>query len=190
MTKLEIGSLSFKLAGVYALVQAFPMLQVFGLLLTEFGRTPVAEANPSWGILVAVEIIPFLLLIIVGVLLMRYSSPLAHAVFHEPEALAGTRLSAADLRAIAVSVIGIAMIASALPRFTRFAFYLSARSDSVRSMFVLTGDLGPELVERTAQLLIGLALFFGAKGVSDFRRKVRAIWLTLRGREERDAEEA
>ena len=190
MTNIELGSLSLKLAGIYTLVQALPMLQVFSLLLTEFGRRPVAETHPDWGTLVAVELTPFFLMLLMGYLLIRYSAVLARNVFADPEAPATTLVNVADLRALALSVIGIAMVASALPRFTRFAFYLSARSDSVRSMFALTGDMGPELVERCAQLLIGLGLFFGQRGLADLWRKLRVLWLTLRGREKRDAEQA
>ena len=182
MTKSDIGSLSLKLAGIYVLVQALPMLQIFGLLLTESAKGSITEAHLDQGSLVAVELTPFVLLLLMGYLLIRYSAFLARRVFAEPDALTTTDVKAADLQAVAFAVVGVAMIASALPRLTRFAFYLAARSDSARSMFALTGDLGPEMAERCAQLVIGLGLFFGQRGPSDLWRKVRTLWLTLRGR--------
>jgi len=115
--------------------------------------------------------------------LIRYSAFLAQRLFAETDALTTTDIKAADLQAAAFAAVGVAMIASAVPRLTRFAFQLAARSDSARSLFALTGDSGPELAERCAQLVIGLGLFFGQRSLSDLWRKVRALWLTLRGRE-------
>jgi len=183
MTKFDVGALAFKLAGIYVLAQALPMLQVSGLLLTESAKNTISGTDYNWGILVTVELAPFFLLLCMGYLLIRHSATLARRAFADPDAAASADVKAADLQAVAFAAIGIALIASALQRFTRFAFWAAARSDDVRGIVASLGDSGPELAERSAQLLIGLGLFYGQRGASDLWRKVRTLWLTLRGRE-------
>lgn len=185
MTKREVGSLAFKLAGIYVLVQAATSLFTTGFLLTGEFRHALGLANLNWRIIILVGSAPTLILSALGIILIRWSDGLARWTFVDADELATATVTATDLQSALLTVVGVAMIATSLPDFARMATYFGTPAESMqRSMLALIGQHGSELTQLCAAVLVGVALIIGRRGAVDGWLKVRRAWLTLRGRED------
>ncbi len=183
MTKCEIGSLAFKLAGIYVLVQAATSLFTTGLLLTGDFQHELGLANLNWRVIIPLGSAPTLILTVFGIVLIRWSDRLAGWTFPGPDELATATMTAIDLQSALLTVVGTAIIATTLPHFARMATYFGTPADSVeRSALALIGQYGPELIQRCAAVAVGVALIIGRRGAVDGWLKARRAWLTLRGR--------
>ncbi len=183
MTKRELGSLAFVLAGIYALVEALNNLFAVGFLLSPELQKQLLPLNVSWPAVAAIGIVPTVLLFGLGGALIGYSGRLATWKLGDPAAPAAATISIADLRAMLLAVIGTAMIAAALPHFARFAtaFALSdARGDSVQEF---AREIAGELAQSGAMILVGAALILGQRGAMNAWVRVRRGWHTLRGQD-------
>lgn len=186
MTKQEVGSLAFKVAGIYVLVHAVASLFTTGFLFTAGVQRELGLTNLDWRIVVALGSAPTMAMLALGTILILYSARFAAWTFAHPDApaTATATMTADELQATLLSVIGISMIASTLPHFARFATYVASPPGSVeRSMHALLGQLGPEMAQRCTAILIGVGLIVGRNGATAGWIKLRRVWLTLRGRE-------
>jgi hypothetical protein len=117
MTKREVGSLAYKLAGIYVLIQAMLDLSSLGLLFSSDFEHSLSSTDLNWWTVIGLSTAPVVLLCALGAVLIRYSETFAKLSFPEPAAVASAGVAAGDLQAAALAVVGIAMIASVVPDF-------------------------------------------------------------------------
>ena len=177
MKKQEIGSIAFKIAGVYVLVKG--VLRVDGLiavLIHLFGDSPVQYGG---GLLFAV-LGPTAFLVALGVLLIYKSNRLAAGVFGvAPEEImvSGTTR---ELQAAAFAVLGVGLVVFAVCGMLHqmgTLVYLG-EVQSTRSFGATLGRMKVTawvgIFVKTVEIIIGFALFFGARRFANW-------WHHLRG---------
>jgi len=159
MTKHEVATLALRLSGLYALLQLLIRLDI----VTFYAFTVVERfrnGSGTQGLLVMVmALIPPFLLGCVGCLLMAFAGGFARRLFPDMgDGDAKTPVSARHIQAIAFSVVGLALVAYALPQFSQTAIILIGKHDRVRwSVLVAPG----------VRLCVGLVLFFGGGGLAE-----------------------
>lgn len=156
MKSLSVAQLGLSLVGLYALVQAlvlFPSLASLGSLLLERQQAVVA---------VSVTLLPFALLVALGVLLLTSPDRIARWILrgtHGNETLPVPE----ELAALLFSISGILIVAAALPDLVSIALrYVSTGGAQVPEAHWLAGHL--------ARLVLGLFLFFRPGAVLEFWR--------------------
>lgn len=166
LTKYDLGVLAVRLAGLYFLAQAVTYASYLpGLWLYSRG------GGQNWAMFASYSG-PLVVNAVGGTLLMVRTGWIVRRVF--PEFAADSALSATgrDLQAVALSVVGVWLVASAAPEAARLATqYWWGGSRVAYSNQQL--DLIPNVVRVLAQVLVGLFLFARAKGLA-------ALWHQLR----------
>jgi hypothetical protein len=151
MNPRNAAEIALGVAGVWLIASRLPEL---GLSLVFSPRDP--DGSLSWIGLVSVGLV---LLCGVGLVLLRYRIASWLVPVAEPE----LRGSVAGLQAVAFSVIGVFLLARGLASFL--------------ARLTLSPHVWGSLIERLAaplaEILVGLALFVGA-------RRLTAIWHSLR----------
>ena len=174
MNKREIASLAFKIAGLYAIVQAIKQSGSILLLLGALLRAcdlGLETPEDLWRFLLdlAVVILPCALLTVLGILLLARSSKLAGWVFDAGDPALAQPTDPHELQAIAFSVLGVFVVAMAVPSLGAVLMNASVRD--------LPEHLRPRvwtpLIKLGLQSGIGLGLFFGARPLARFWHKMR-----------------
>ena len=154
MTKYEIGSLSSKLAGIYAWFQS----------LTLFGIFSASYLNAQGGPLAISLILPGILFALVGAALFIGSARVSRLLLPSPdnEAVASIDVTASDAQIVAFSVVGLALFLFGLPQASHYLtgvllsspFYPEGTPVKVRLLQELPG-----IVSVVVRLILGFALF-------------------------------
>jgi hypothetical protein len=175
MNSREVASLALKLLGVYAIIQALPLLQFIpylAALMDQAGRRNMGM-RPSDALL---GIIPLLALAGVACVLLTRSDELARKMVPEDREISVGGLSGPDVQTIAFSVAGVIVFLLGLPALCQTAVRLASLGPQYYGIpsspdrgrqslnFVLSG-LGPIL-----QCVLGAVLFFRSRAVSTFWR--------------------
>jgi hypothetical protein len=111
MTKLEIGSLVFRVAGIYVLVQAATSLFTTGMLFTMQFQHEIGLEKLNWRIIIPLGSAPTFVLTVLGIVLVRWSERFAQWTFARPDELATVQMTAADLQSALLTVIGVSIVA-------------------------------------------------------------------------------
>lgn len=170
MTKREVGSLAFKLAGIYAIVQAIPQMHAVTFYLSGIGADTQAQ---SW-LFPVMAAAPLALMAALGCLLLAYSNRLSARMFGEAAEDVSFGASGKELQAIAFSVVGVCFLVSALPRLLHILMYQHRGLFNAEVRRQISLSAWASLVGTSAQMAIGIALFFGSKGLSKLWHKLRA----------------
>jgi hypothetical protein len=177
MTKRELGSLAFKLAGIYALVEAVLNVPMVGMPLTKSVRHTFESGDQT--IMLIFDVLPTVVLLLFGAALIRYSERLSAWTLSDGDAPATTAIDVTDLQATLLAVVGVAMIVSALPAFARFGAYGWVN----QQWAVLLREMAPELTQLILEVLLGVALIACRRFAAHPGSTVRRTWRTLRGRD-------
>ena len=175
MNKREAASLAFKIAGLFAIIQAIEQSQSILILLqavfraVEFGMDLSSEGWWQFVLEAATVVGPFGLLIALGILLLSRSDRLAGRMFDDGAPDPSPQTDAHELQAIAFSVLGVFVVAMAIPSLAAVLVNASVR-DIPNDM---RPSLWPPLVKLGLQLGIGAGLFFKARPLSTLWRKLR-----------------
>lgn len=176
MTLRDIAGIGLKLLGVYAIIQALSHTEVIGLAISAAGSRHGAAVSPlQWAIMV----LPLGLLLVSGLLLIFCSRRIGRVIVPDQETVpADAPLSYSDIQAIAFSVAGLAIACVALPRLGRILVnagllrgssgHFTGGRARIRSLAQAAGPV--------VQLVIGVALFFGGRGLAK-------VWQKLQGQE-------
>ncbi|MDR3631608.1 MAG: hypothetical protein P4L42_14910 [Desulfocapsaceae bacterium] len=182
MNQNQIASLSLKLAGIYAIIQAIPQLRdVFHVaamrgLNTEMDNGPMETDFILIGILIS-----FGLLILVGLCFIIFSKSLARQMITKDELIIeNAELTAKNIQSIAFSVVGLIMVVTAIPHFVQFAANLQAlKNPGVETIRrEISAGSWAYAFGMAVQVIIGLLLFFGGPGLSSlwyFLQKLRPM---------------
>jgi len=162
----DVASLFLKLAGIYALIESLPMMQ--GIMGLAAGFRQFTESSEGIVPLVATALIPFALLVCLGISLIVLSNKLAPWVLPDrPQEHHDSHLAIRDVQAVAFSVAGVVVFISALPKLASLIarlveLRLPEFSDAAERLWQ---DIWPTTAALVCQILLGLGLFLQAKGL-------------------------
>ncbi|MFH1741359.1 MAG: hypothetical protein ABIH23_20335 [bacterium] len=175
MTRHEIAAMACKILGIYAIIHALGMpLTSFIWPLDEFFRNPDHHLMTNVYRLLA-TVTPFGLLIGSGVLLWRLADRLAISITSRM----GTgstehRVCSADIHVIAFSVVGLFVLAQAIPNLAQVFMGLWIRAQAPP---YAQGNMSTHAIVQSVGLVIKLAmgfwLFFGSRGLVELLSKMR-----------------
>jgi len=177
MTKQEVGSLAFKLLGVYALVRAAEHLRTLVMwvhsIATLVGMEEGFQAGASevWASLFVV--LPFAALVALGVFLLARSSRLSTRMFPDADGDVAVTASIRDVQAIAFSVVGVLLFALALPQLAQIGVNLYYHWKFPEMNLKLLRGNWITLLTMCAKIILGTALFFGGRSLSN-------LWFRMR----------
>ncbi len=173
MNSREVASLTLKLLGVYALIEALPLLQYVGALAALPRSERANIVMQAWAYLAVFT--PFLLVAAAAVVLLTQSESIARMLVKEDQAVALGSLSSQEVQTIAFSVVGALVFILAIPGLCRLGMELwylgpgyygkfsSPSSERNRQIIrTLASALGPVI-----QCVLGIVLFFRSRGVAN-----------------------
>jgi len=169
MTPIQIASLALKLLGVYAIIQSLPILGAFP------GMFAFDDDNVNKLYMFLGSILPCILLFGVGSLLILSSNKLAKKMMGTNDLNTSTsQLSGRNVQTIAFSVLGVALIAWAIPELSKIFANIQLLKNAGDEFPTKGMDIGNKVyaIGLSIQFVVGLVLFFGAKGLS-------SIWFFL-----------
>jgi hypothetical protein len=167
----QLATLVLRLMGIYCLLQSLP---IFSMLVS---LTFMALFRGETERLDVPGAIPFLLpgfgLILIGILLLVFSAPLGKMLAPQtPDEGNVVTCSFQNLQALAFAVAGILIFASTLPQLLGFPRYLL-------NIWSMGGGgrahLRESLLGVAVKAVLGLWLFFGARGFASFWRSMRNV---------------
>jgi hypothetical protein len=166
-----VGFVAWRLCAVYCFLQAITVLVLsFEALVAALLESPRFGRVGSADLLVVAG--PLAAYLVTGTLLWRKSDRLARWLLRgEATETDGAECAAADLQPLAFSVAGAVVVAWTLPPVvcTLILWLRGGASFSTSSSLWFDGGL----LSSGLQLLAGLVLFLGAKGLSDLWRKIQ-----------------
>jgi hypothetical protein len=183
LSGVGIGTIALQLVGVYCITQALPLLTALLSVIGFSGGRSLP--SPRWQILFTF-IMPAVY-IASGVVLIRFAPRLGVRLFGD--SIGGMMVGPINtqlgryLQAIAFSVFGVVMMVSALPRLASIMWAVWMNTGSRFNAY------GP-MVEPIIELLLGLALFLQARGLSMLWHKIRTTGAVLEPPIHSDSEKA
>lgn len=172
MTKREITAIVLKLLGVYAILQAIPLLQyLWGFIaMVVRDRSEVLEQ----AIYFLGMGISFLLMVVAAFLLLVRSERIAGLLVREDGPVSQTpTLSGPEVQAIAFSVVGVAVFLHAVPKLCQLVlnlWYLRSRNLPTDGLVESTWHLGAAVA---IQCGLAAILFLRARGLAHFWHRIQ-----------------
>jgi hypothetical protein len=176
MTKQEITVIVLKLLGVYAIIQAIPLLQYIWGLIGLINQDKAEISQRIWFCLAMG--MPFLLMAVTAFLLIAKSERIAGLLFREDGPVSPTMsLSGQEIQAIIFSSVGVLVFLLSLPKLCQLVLNLWY----MRSQYV-KGQLPTDrLVENAWQagIAVGIQcgfavlLFVRAKGLAHLWHRIQ-----------------
>ena len=158
MTKREMASLSFKVLSIYTFIRVIDQLQY---VFYYFQNEPVLEN-------LLTKILPPLLLLFCGGLLWYLAPFLASSVFKSSTPENEPSASLADIQTVAFTVVGLFLLASALPEMVNVIvisftlWVIGSKPALIHNIIVLFLKVG-----------LGLWLLLGSRGFVKFIRSTQ-----------------
>jgi len=176
MTKREVASLALKLLGIYAFILSISLLHsmMYTIAMNSGQYADQPGQSPNSALLAIGSGIPWLLLIFLGWYLIAASERLGRCIFPQATAEEKTSaLSSGDVQTIAFSIVGLLLLTKAAPGLFRVILWIwlihsgnfpraAAKDQIIQSSVVLV-----------VQLVFGLYLFLGSKGLSGLWHKLQ-----------------
>ena len=156
---ISIGSIAVKLLGVYCIVLALPVVSYAARIFQQVGTR-----GPGMGWIVLLYS-PYLIYAGAGAVLIRAGDWIAARLFGGGSMLTPLRGPAGEYwQAMAFSIAGVMTLLHALPSAAMNLYYLAQSARNPR---------GDDLVLVLAEIITGLVLFLGSKGLARFWHKLR-----------------
>ena len=165
MTKKEIATLSFKVLSLYAFIKAIDKLSTLINYMYKYRLSEVGILN--FMIFAA----PALLLFLCGGLLW-FIAPMLASSISKSKTVSEDNAAASllSIQAVAFSIVGLYMVANSLPAIVRSTiWHFTTASNSMGESSPLVGDIMGSLV----QIVLGLWLLFGSRGLVNFINSIR-----------------
>lgn len=169
MTSRTIALLAFKVLALLAVLVAIgPGAKVLPTMVVNW---PYDSEGGSLLLLVTSLLAPIVLPLVLGGALWFGADALAQKLFTEPDT--ATPPSFEALQDLAFSVVGLFIVAVAIPELTKLAYYYWQLSAPGGVQMGSDIERRGALIETIVQLVIGLWLLFGASGITNLLRKAR-----------------
>ena len=164
MTKREIAILSFKVLSVYAFIRVIDNLPY--VLYSIFGN----DAEKAIISNLLIKTIPTLLLLLCGVLLWYMAPFLASSVYKSAAFENDPKASLTDVQTVAFTVVGLFLLASALPEIVSFIviWYTMWTTDVVGRQALIQN-----IIVLLLKIGLGLWLLLGSRGLVRFIRSTQ-----------------
>jgi len=160
------------MAGLYSIMKSLPYLYSLPLYWGYYADATMERSHVVH--IVTGQIANMALFLAFGTILMAFSSRFACKVFpNEDDAREAAACSAKEIQTVAFSVVGVYLLGTAIPKLVMTALEFIRTSNDYSEQQRLWHRHGPRLIESGIQLVIGLYLFLGARGV-------RSVWTRLR----------
>lgn len=171
MSQLQITSLSLRLAGIYSLIQAILMIRP---VINSFG---FASQQPSVGTtLILGASIPFILLIIFGLLLFIGSNRISRRIIREKTSTdISSELNSKKIQAIAFSILGVILVIISIPKILQIISNIVAlqnAADNSFTIYKLSRDTIAFGIGVVLQFLFGIYLFISGHSLSNLWHKI------------------
>jgi hypothetical protein len=160
MNKREIAILSFRVLSFYALIEAIGKLSnvIYYILQGISEETFVMN--------VLLQSIPLILLTLCGILLWYIAPLLATSIFKSTIQEKETKISSVDIQIIAFSVVGLCLLATALPNVAEFvlvfySFLVTPISESNTILF-------HSIILFVLKIILGLWLLFDSRRIVNY----------------------
>ena len=170
MSKKEISILCFQILGVLSFLFAISNINFITV-----GIQSIKSESLS-SVLIVLSFIPFISFIAVGIYLIKNSEKISELIFPFTESeKKGTTLSSIDIQNIAFSIVGIFILAQAIPSFFKAVsnfFYLIIvpyHSSFNPFKYRLIGDFTGVILK----LVLGSYLFLQSEGISKLWHKIK-----------------
>ena len=176
MRDRDAASLAFKMAGLYSIIGSLPQLCILhSYWYWYWGDFAEGKMEGSHVVHIATgQVANIVLFLAFGIILIAFSNRLACKVFpNEDDAREAAACSAKGIQRVAFSVVGLYLLGTAIPKLVVVAVESIRASNGYVDQDRLWAWHGPRLIEFGIQLVIGLYLFLGARGV-------RSVWTRLR----------
>ena len=177
MTKREVASLALKLSGIYAFIVSVSSFDTMMFMIASVGAQCADHPGqgPNFALLAVGFVIPLLLLLFLGFYLIAASERLSRHIF--PQDSAGEKtspFSSEDMQTIAFSVVGLLLLTRAVPGLCRVIFRISSalQYKNFSAIIIKTGIVQNSVII-VVQLVFGLYLFLGSKGLSGLWHKLQ-----------------
>jgi hypothetical protein len=171
MNSREVASLALKLLGVYAIIEALPLLQYLGALAAMPSSERASIVMRAWAYLAM--FVPFALVAIAAFVLLTQSEGIARLLVKEDRTISPGGLSSRDVQTIAFSIVGALVFILAMPGVCQLimnlwylgpGYYGGPSPERSRQLFrIATSAAGPVI-----QCVLGIVLFFRSRGVANF----------------------
>lgn len=172
MKRQEIAALAVRLLGLYCLVTALPYMASFAIPFV-----PSLPLQERLGTILAV-FVPFAVWTAIGCLLLVYADHLGRwLTTGQPEQVVSERWTTCQVQTVAFSIVGIYLLAGALPRVLLWVggtvyVNLWGSSQSAAHVRAVTSAPWYLVVQEALETLIGLWLFLGAAGLSNLWHRI------------------
>lgn len=165
MTKREIAAMACKILSVYAVISGVGSMQYnLGFLISQWSF----RSSPAGAPLMlssVVSFVPLTLQMLFGALLWVFSDALAVLMAGDDNGpVVAPAVTGGELYAIALSCLGVLMMAEAAPRIGGYIFQLLINNYSVSTPLFGRSAAVSGLLTAPIQLLVGLALVMGNRG--------------------------
>ncbi len=179
MKAKQITSLSLKLAGIYSIITAIPLLKVFTeysmmkRTMSGFMREMGSAGNsPNEIYLLIGALLPFVLLIGLGVYLIKNSNAIAGKIGDndddDDDDDAHENVTAKEMQSIALSIVGVVFVIIAIPKLVQSGINIQAQKSVANGM--MSGNIASStwayIVGLIVQTVVGSALFLGSNGLA------------------------
>jgi hypothetical protein len=170
MNQNQIASLSLKLLGIYAIIEAIPLLRELSQVFVWRGsKIQMVGGQIQTDLLLIGILISFGLLSLVGFCLIYFSKSIATRMTTKDEIITETTvLTARNIQSIVFSVVGLVMIVIAIPHLVQLAANLQALKSAGSEMVKQDISIGTWAysIGIAVQFIVGLFLFFGGRCLS------------------------
>lgn len=172
MSKREIAVLACKILSIYTIIKAITVLFYFAQSFGFFFRGQ--QEAFRFALWLIGGLLPFVLLIIFGILLWYLSDQLAARMISDTvTSESNPKIVSTHIQAIAFSVIGLFVLAEALPRLTRIIIALSIRPLNMQNQQLIHADKIAQIGALFVQLAIGFWLLLGSRRLVNILKTVR-----------------
>ena len=178
MNSRDVASLALKLLGVYAIIQALPLLQYLRYLVA-LVELPERNSTAMQLWIAALGIVPPLLVGVAAIVLLTRSAELARLLVPEDRIVALGGMSSREVQTIAFSVAGAIVFILGVPGLSQVILRLAywpeyygrtlSPEGGRRLLDAALTSLGPVI-----QCVLGIVLFFRSRGLANFWHRLQS----------------
>lgn len=169
MKPIELASVSLKMLGIYSFLKAIPIVRVI-IDTKNLHNLKAFDPSTNFSMVYLGAIISLILFIMFGICLLFFGNKIAAKIVQDKDYLKQNQtLESRSLQAVAISVVGVLIVALVIPKLFQFSVNLYAmRTPEIEAHLVkkYTIDNIALGIGILAQLIVGLLLFLGGSFLS------------------------